>query len=191
MKRTLTDRRQEMREWREWLESRLQYAWYRLLGTFSGQHCFAADLVAALERGEGATTFTWWWDDTDGAADDGDCSLAGLMEDIHHTVRRAPVPFGADEFFLRLAVYGPRPEDQNGFEDTPEGRDLLHFESHWLDRRDDWLHGNGRQWLREFLEKNEPSPQAPLVAVGVLPIGGAIAALLREGRWRPASPWLR
>ena len=138
----------------------------------------------ALEKREGAVYFTSTWDGDDPNVD-------GLISDIDEEVKRLPAPLGADEFFVRVWVYGPRPQDRDGVEDDVRGRKLLRVQPFVFDRYYDWNKGDGKERLRAFLEENTPSPEAPLVVVGIFPLGGALGALLRDGKYRPASPWLR
>ena len=156
----------------------IREAWLSLLRRVSPHRWLSARLAEALLRGEGATTFTWTWDGdgSRGAVDDVEALLAG----VDLAIRRAPSPLGADEFIVRVAAYGPCPEDEAGVEDTPEGRDLLRFESLTLDRYYDWVRGDAKQRLRGVLEAMAPSRHAPLLVVAVLPLGAALAAVLRE-----------
>ncbi len=174
---------------RGWVEK----AWLRLAGLFSLRQRFIADVLAALERGEGSIVFHWYYDgEDDGEADDGEIIPVGLLADIDAAIRRMPAPLGADEFIINVAVYGPRLQDLDRFEDTPEGRRLLRVERfQLLDRYYDWKRGDGPQRLRRVLEQNAPSREQPLVIIQILPLGGALAALFRSGRWQPASAWLR
>jgi hypothetical protein len=169
----------------ERLESGLISLWHRALGWFSEPHRLTADLTAALEAGHGYTTLTWCWDE------DQQESVDQMLASVGEVIRRSPSPIGVDELFIDVAVYGARPEDAELIEDTPEGRRLLHWEEIFVDRRDDWILGDTPSQLRRLLASHEPSHEAPLVAVGIMSIGGAMSALLRRGRWRPVSPWLR
>ena len=162
----------------------LKKAMWRLLGLFSPYYRLLAELAGALERGEGAVYFTWTWDG-------GDPEVDGLVADIDEEVKRLPAPLGADEFFIRVWVYGSRPEDNRGVKDDVRGRRLLRMQSFVFDRYYDWNRGDGKGRFRGFLEANTPSPEAPLVVVGLFPLGGALASLLRDARVQPASPWLR
>jgi hypothetical protein len=146
-----------------------------------------AELFAALERGEGSTVFLWSWDGPDDYAGDVD----ELLDDIDEVVRRAPSPLGADEFFIRVATYGGRPQDVDGVETTHEGRQVLSSQSLFIDRYHDWRRGDAKERLLDVLRESVPRPTAPLMAVGIFPFGEALAAMLRTGRWHPASPWLR
>ncbi len=152
-------------------------AWLSLLRRVAPHRWLSARLAEALLRGEGATTLTWTWNGDGSSKDD----MEALLVDVEEAIRRAPSPLGADEFIIRLAAYGPRPGDEAGVKDTPQGRELLRFESLTLDRYYDWLRGDAKQRLRELLEDMAPSRQAPLVAVIILPLGAALAAVLREG----------
>jgi hypothetical protein len=172
---------------RERIKGAIHNAWLQLAGMISPRHRLEADFFGALERGEGATVYTWQWD---GEADY-DSDVDGLLDCVDETIRQAPSPFGIDEALLRVLVYGPRLEDHIAVEETREGRELLRRESLYIDRLRDWKRGNGRSRLGELLRQNKPSPQTPLVAVAVYPLGEATAALLRGGRWRPACQWLR
>ena len=59
-------------------------AWMRFLALFSKTHCFTADVLEALSRGDGTTTFAWWWDNED----EGETySVDDLMADIDEAVR--------------------------------------------------------------------------------------------------------
>ncbi len=169
-----------------WLLRRIRKIWLRFLGLFSKGHCFAADVIEAMERGDGTTTLAWCWD---GEGEEGEAySVDDLMADIDEAIRRAPSPMGIDEFFLDIGVYGRRKYGKGG---RLEGQKLLHLESFILDRYYDWRKGDARERIRAILEENAPRPQAPLVGVMILPIGGAIASLCRQGVWRPVSPWMR
>jgi hypothetical protein len=165
---------------------RIERAWNGVLGLFSPLHCAYLDLVTAIEQGEGSSVITWWWDGDAGEDD----SLTEILADVDEVIRRAPAPLGVDECFIRVAVYGPRPQDRNGVEDALEGRELLRVERLCLDRYYDWKRGDGRERLRHLLESNEPTPQAPVVVVQVLPLGGAMGRLLEAGQ-RPQSAWTR
>jgi hypothetical protein len=162
-------------------------AWRSLLGAFSRRRRFVAEFLSALERGEGSVVFLWFWDGPDDYAAD----VAGLLADVDDAVRHAPAPLGADEMFIHVARYGPRPEDRDSVEPTGEGRKLLGRESLHVDRYYDWIRGEASRRLREILLRTPPSQEAPLVAIGVYPFGGTVAALLQSGRWQPVSPWLQ
>lgn len=166
---------------------RIERAWNGVLGLFSPLHRAYHDLVTAIEQGEGSSVITWWWDGDDGEEDD---SLAEILAHVDEVIRRAPSPLGVDECFIRTAVYGPRPQDRDRAEDELEGRELLRVESLCLDRYYDWKTGDGQQRLRQLLEQNVPTPQAPVVVVQVLPLGGAMGRLLETGQ-RPQSAWTR
>ena len=162
-------------------------AWLRFAGYFSERHRLAADLVAAVERGEGATLLTWHCDDSG----EPDRSIDDVLAEVDEAVRRAPSPLGADEFLLRVAVYGCDPTDEKRSRSQERGKELLEMHTEMLDRYYDWLRGDGLEQLRDRLEARVPCPAKPFVAVAVLPLGGAVAALLRDGPWQPASRWLR
>jgi len=160
-----------------WLVRR--FVW-KVLGLFVPFYRFWSDLLDALEEKEGAVYFTWTWDGNDPDVD-------GLISDIDEEVRQLPSPLGADEFFVRVWVYGSRPEDDQGVEDDTRGRRLLRVQSFTFDRYYDWNKGDGRERLRGFLEDNVPSPEVPLVVIGIFPLGGALRALLQDGRYSPMS----
>jgi hypothetical protein len=162
-------------------------AWLRVAGIFSERHRLAADLVAAVERGEGATLLTWHCDELG----EPDRSIEEVLREVDEAVRRAPSPLGADEFLLRVAVYTTIPDKERSGRSEDPGRELLEMHTEMLDRYYDWLRGDALDRLRQRLEKRVPCPDKPFVAVAVLPLGGAVAALLRDGPWQPASPWLR
>jgi hypothetical protein len=167
----------------------IRRAWRRFLGLFSKRHCFSADVIDAMERGEGTTTFIWWWD----GEEDGESGIGDLMGDIDEAIRRAPSPMGIDEFFLHIAVCGSRPEDpEHGIGLVlDEPRATLRIKRFALDRYYDWLRGNARERVQSVLEEIVPRRQAPLVAIRVIPIGGALASVCKQGLWRPVSPWIR
>lgn len=164
-----------------------QEAWKRVLCTVSPRHRYEIEYLAALERGEGASIFTWCWGD----AADAEAKIDALMAQVDQAVRRAPSPLGADESFVRVAAYGPLPGDAPG--DVPlveEGREIVRRESLLVDRYHDWKKGDAPGWVRQILGESVPCAKTPIVAVGVFPFGGALAYLLREGIVRPASPWM-
>jgi hypothetical protein len=160
--------------------------WGRLLGLFSERRRFSADVLDALSRGDSNTIFAWWWDEA--REEEEECELDDLMADIDEAIRRAPSPVGIDEFFLDITVCK---ELRHGAGGRLEGRKVLRYESFVLDRYYDWRKGDARARVRAILEEVAPCPQAPLVAVEVQPIGGAIASLYRQGMWQPVSPWMR
>jgi hypothetical protein len=166
----------------------IRRAWERILGLFSKKRRFAADVIDAMERGDGTTTFAWWWDEEELEEREEEYTVDDLMADIDETIRRAPSPLGCDEFVLKIIVCKEMRRSEEG---VPEGRKAIRFESFVLDRYYDWHKGDARSRVRAILEESAPCPQAPLVGVVVLPIGGAIASLLRQRIWQPVSPWMR
>jgi hypothetical protein len=163
-------------------------AWGRFLGLFSKKRRFSADVIDAMERGEGTTTLGWWWDEEGLEEWEEAYEIDDLMADIDEAIRRAPSPLGCDEFVLQIAACKKMRRGKGG---RLEGRKVFRFESFVWDRYYDWRRGDAPQRVRTILEEVTPCPQAPLVGVMIMPIGGAIASLCRKGIWQPVSPWIR
>ena len=166
---------------------RLDRVWMRLAGLVSERHRLAADLVAAVERGEGATLLTWQCDESGEL----DCDLDDIVARVDEAVRRAPSPLGADELLLRVAVWSSIPSSDAKPKRRGKRCELIEMHTVMLDRYYDWLRGDALEQLRQRLEERVPHPGKPFVAVAVLPFGGAVAALLRDGPWQPPSRLMR
>ena len=172
---------------RDTVGRRLRRAWDRLLGLFSQRRRLAADVFAEIERGDGGVRFAWCLDHEDDEPADAD----EMIGEVDRWIRRAPAPFGADEFLLRVVVYGSHPDDAQGVEPRLQERRTLHVERFEIDRYYDWKRGDAREQLQALLQRWPPSPDSPVIVVGVASVGSALASLMRQRRWRPVSPWLR
>ena len=126
-------------------------------------------------------TLLWYWQEGDPEKDPQSVDMT--MADIDEMTKRAPVPFGGDDFLIMIRQYGALPSRDNRF-NFDQNEDVERFlKNHPLirawnlpgNRWKDWKKGQAKERLQDILNSAEPNRLAPLTMICVVIIGRAVA----------------
>ena len=134
-------------------------------------------LIRQIESGNSAIVFAM--------ENDGEPMPDDLLAAIDEAVRRMPAPLGADDFLVRVRGYAMPPDDGDGEISLKDRRLVEETCLDPMDRYYDWSHGDGLERVRQAVEQRPWSPSVSLIAVVIVPLGGALARLIAKGKVSP------
>jgi hypothetical protein len=121
----------------------------------------------------------WWYE----PESDGDI-VQGVLDEVDELITRAPTPLGLDSYCVFVTVLGriagdPAQMTGDRADETLHARPAVAVQLVEGDRWRDWKRGNGRDAMREVLERLHPRWNAPVTLIQVAVVGSGVARSLR------------
>jgi len=123
----------------------------------------------------------WYWREGDPEEDPESVLLT--LADIDEMIKRAPVPLGDENFLIMIRQFGTTDKERDHFDFDRDDEVDRYIQSHALvgawnlqgNRWFDWKKGQAKERLQDILNLAQPNPRAPLIVIGVIVVGRAVA----------------